>query len=92
MGTISGMCFFIYYVKFFPFFDKIKTYVTIHLKARSNLVCVTEQRYVSRFLTRLWSVRVSLITDTQTGILGFHDFMCINTKKKQKNKNEARID
>ena len=78
------MCFFICYVKFFPFFDKIKTYVTIHLKARSNLVCVTEQRYVSRFLTRLWSVRISLISDTQTEILGFHVYKYKKKTKKQK--------
>ena len=29
-----------------------------------SLVCVTEQQYVLIFSTRLWSVRISLISDT----------------------------
>ena len=38
-----------------------------HTKERmkENLVCVTEQHYVSIFFTRLWSVRKPLLFDTQ---------------------------
>ena len=45
-----------------------------HTKERmkENLVCVTEQHYVSIFFTRLWSVRKPLLFDIQNpGISGF---------------------
>ena len=36
-----------------------------NIRNRQFIVCVTEQHYVSIFFTRLWSVRKSLLFDTQ---------------------------
>ena len=57
------------------------------------LVCVTDQRYVSIFFTRLWSMRKPLLFDTQNpGISGFstaHAYK-YKTKRQAKMKRDSR--
>ena len=56
----------------------------------AELVCVTEQHYVSIFFTRLWSVRKPLLFDTQNpGISGFSTAQAY-IQNQTASKNEAR--
>ena len=67
-------------------------------RLKESLVCVTEQRYVSIFFTRLWSVRKPLLFDTQNPeISGFSTAHAYKYKwqakvKRRQQKNDIFVD
>ena len=63
-------------------------------KSQSELffVCVTEQHYFSRFFSRLWSVCIPLLFDTQNpGISGFSTVHAYKYQKRQAKKTKRQV-
>ena len=72
-------------------FEQLNSWVFSTFGIPEFLVCVTEQHYVSRFFTRLWSVRKALLYDTQNPeISGFSTAHACKYKTKQQEKMKQR--